>query len=130
MGVLFFVLNASFALIIILFVLWTSISTAVAKNPEIRYQPMQDDRGSFIKSVNDLHNELDALGATARGDGSKGRMGEKDAAPGGWNARQDLRDSDSRLLAVPTSGFSGTTRAESPLSKGHSTSNWQKGVGY
>jgi hypothetical protein len=29
---------------------------------------MQDDRGSFIKSQNNLNTELDALGATARGE--------------------------------------------------------------
>lgn len=40
----------------------------VSKNPDTRYQPMRDDRGSFIKSQTQLNIELDALGATARGD--------------------------------------------------------------
>ncbi len=39
-----------------------------SKNPDMRYQPMRDDRGSFIKSQSQLTTELDALGATARGD--------------------------------------------------------------
>lgn len=39
------------------------------KNPDTRYQPMRDDRGSFIKSQTQLNTELDALGATARGEG-------------------------------------------------------------
>ena len=38
------------------------------RQPDTRYQPMRDDRGSFIKSQNNLNTELDALGATARGD--------------------------------------------------------------
>jgi hypothetical protein len=93
MGVLFFVLNATFALVIILFVLWTSVFAIFSKNPETRYEPMQDDRGSFIKSVNNLHTELDALGVTARGD-SKTRIpiGEKDRIPAGWNTGQEYTD--------------------------------------
>ena len=39
-----------------------------SKNPDTRYQPMRDDRGSFIKSQSQLNTELDALGVTARGD--------------------------------------------------------------
>merc|ERR1711977_582168 len=40
----------------------------ILKNPDSRYQPMSDDRASFIKSQTQLTTELDALGATARGD--------------------------------------------------------------
>ncbi|TLD29424.1 putative duf907 domain protein [Venturia nashicola] len=71
MGVLFFILNVVFALVLLIMVLWASISGILSKNPDIRYQPMRDDRGSFIKSSSNknLHDELDALGATARGDG-------------------------------------------------------------
>lgn len=70
MGVLFFVINAIFALVILLMVIWASIWALVSKNPDTRYQPMRDDRGSFIKSQTNLGTtELDALGATARGDG-------------------------------------------------------------
>ncbi|QDS71899.1 hypothetical protein FKW77_000247 [Venturia effusa] len=73
MGVIFFVVNAVFALIILLMVLWYSIRALVSKNPDTRYQPMRDDRGSFIKSQTNLGTtELDALGATARGDGKAG----------------------------------------------------------
>ncbi|KAF2427379.1 DUF907 domain protein [Tothia fuscella] len=69
MGVLFFIVNAVFALVILLMVLWASIWALISKNPDTRYQPMRDDRGSFIKSQTNLGTtELDALGATARGD--------------------------------------------------------------
>jgi len=50
-------------------VLIASIYAIASKNPEVRYQPMRDDRGSFIKSQAALTTELDALGATARQDG-------------------------------------------------------------
>lgn len=71
MGVVFFIVNAAFALILILLVLIASIYAIVSKNPETRYQPMRDDRGSFIKSQTQLTTELDALGATARGEGKR-----------------------------------------------------------
>lgn len=68
MGVIFFVYNAFFALILLIMVLVSSILAIVSKNPDTRYQPMRDDRGSFIKSQSQLNTELDALGVTARGD--------------------------------------------------------------
>lgn len=73
MGVLFFVINCVFAIVILLMVMWASVWALVSKNPDTRYQPMRDDRGSFIKSQTNLGTtELDALGATARGDGKHG----------------------------------------------------------
>lgn len=68
MGVIFFIYNAVFALILLILVLIASIYAISSKNPDTRYQPMRDDRGSFIKSNSQLTTELDALGATARGD--------------------------------------------------------------
>ncbi|KAJ5138470.1 uncharacterized protein N7515_003318 [Penicillium bovifimosum] len=73
MGVIFFVYNAIFALILLILVLIASIYAIVSKNPDVRYQPMRDDRGSFIKSQTQLTTELDALGATARGDVKSGQ---------------------------------------------------------
>jgi Transient receptor potential (TRP) ion channel len=68
MGVIFFIYNAVFALVLLILVLIASIYAIASKNPDTRYQPMRDDRGSFIKSNPKLTTELDALGATARGD--------------------------------------------------------------
>ena len=77
MGVVFFIINAAFALILLIMVLVSTVYAIVSKNPDTRYQPMRDDRGSFIKSQSQLNTELDALGATARGGmtqtGYKGR---------------------------------------------------------
>jgi len=69
MGVIFFVINSAFALVLLILVLVSSIYAFVSKNPDIRYQPMRDDRGSFTKGLGSLPStELDALGVTARGD--------------------------------------------------------------
>lgn len=72
MGVIFFVYNAAFSLILLIIVLVASIIAVTSKNPDTRYQPMRDDRGSFIKSQSALNTELDALGATARGEDKHG----------------------------------------------------------
>jgi len=67
-GVLFFFLNAIFAAVLLIMLIVSSVFAIIYKNPDARYQPMRDDRGSFIKSQTNLNTELDALGATARGD--------------------------------------------------------------
>lgn len=67
-GVVLFVINAVFALILLILVLISSFYAIFSKNPDTRYQPMRDDRASFTKSQTQLNTELDALGATARGD--------------------------------------------------------------
>ena len=67
-GVVFFVVNAAFALVLLAMVIVSSAFAIFSKNPDTRYQPMRDDRGSFIKSQSNLNTELDALGATARGE--------------------------------------------------------------
>lgn len=69
MGVVFFVYNAVFALVLLVLVLIASIYAIFSKNPDMRYQPMRDDRGSFIKSSTALNTELDALANTARAGG-------------------------------------------------------------
>jgi hypothetical protein len=69
-GVVLFVLNAAFALILLLMVIISTSVTLFRKNPDARYQFMADDRASFMKSQTHLTTttELDALAATARGD--------------------------------------------------------------
>ncbi|KAL3959308.1 hypothetical protein ACCO45_007470 [Purpureocillium lilacinum] len=69
-GVVLFVLNAAFSLILLLMVIISTTVTFFRKNPDARYQIMADDRASFMKSQTQLNTttELDALAATARGD--------------------------------------------------------------
>jgi hypothetical protein len=102
MGVLFFLVNVIFAIVILLMVVWSSFRALTSKNPDTRYQPMRDDRGSFIKSQTNLGTtELDALGATARGE--TGGIGG--AAAGDPNSfygtaeqkRHDIEDEDESI---------------------------------
>lgn len=69
-GVVLFVVNAAFALILLIMVIVSTAVTLFRKNPDARYQFMGDDRASFMKSQTQLNTttELDALAATARGD--------------------------------------------------------------
>jgi len=76
-GVLFVLFNVVFAVVLLILVLIASVYAIASKNPETRYQPMRDDRGSFIKSQSALTTELDALGAIARGDGKEGYNKER-----------------------------------------------------
>ncbi|KAF1982690.1 TRP-domain-containing protein [Aulographum hederae CBS 113979] len=96
MGVIFFVYNAAFALILLLMVLVASGYALFTKNPDTRYQPMRDDRGSFIKSQTNINTELDALGATARGDNKH---------PGAFGKpRSAIDDDDDSSLSSETGG--------------------------
>lgn len=73
MGIVFFVLNAVFALFLLIFTIVTCCMALLYKNPDTRYQPMKDDRVSFLPRFDKKGNsaavdddmELVALGATA-----------------------------------------------------------------
>jgi hypothetical protein len=76
-GVVFFVVNAVFALVLLLVVLTAVVYSIIQSDPEMRYQPVADNRASFIKSQTALTTELDALGAAARGGTGMSNYGEK-----------------------------------------------------
>jgi hypothetical protein len=76
MAIVYFILNAVFALFLLIFTIVTCLLALIYKNPDTRYQPMKDDRVSFLprfdnpKGASDSHvkdddYELMALGATA-----------------------------------------------------------------
>jgi len=69
-GVVLWIANAAFSLILLLMLIVTTSIILFHNNPDTRYPAMKDDRMSFMKSNSQLHasNELDALAATARGD--------------------------------------------------------------
>ncbi|KAK8058386.1 hypothetical protein PG994_008834 [Apiospora phragmitis] len=75
-GILFWILNAAFTLVLLLMIIITTGVLLFKNNPDSRYQFMADDRTSFMKSGTNLntYNELDALGAAARG-GEKPKTG-------------------------------------------------------
>lgn len=51
MAVILFVLNAVFALFLLCFTIVTCALALIHRNPDIRYQPMKDDRVSFIPKI-------------------------------------------------------------------------------
>jgi hypothetical protein len=71
-GLVLFVANAAFSLILLLMIIVSSVLVFWRKNPDARYKFMADDRASLMKSRSstqlDTMNQLDALGAAARGD--------------------------------------------------------------
>ena len=78
MSIVYFLYNAIFAFVLLVIILVTSAMAIFSKNPDTRYHPMRDDRGSFIKSQSNLTTELDALGVTARGDPTRMKMRDLD----------------------------------------------------
>ncbi|VVT58524.1 uncharacterized protein SAPINGB_P006252 [Magnusiomyces paraingens] len=69
MAVIFFVLNAAFSLVLVVLIIVSCMWAIFSRNPENRYEPMRDDRESFIPDPEGEKKpvtELDALGATAR----------------------------------------------------------------
>lgn len=146
MGVIFFILNAAFALILLIMVLVATMFAIFSKNPDVRYQPMRDDRGSFIKSQSQLTTELDALGATARGEGKAPFKREFDADS--YEGSMDDRTYNGgsyHSVANPYSGNSkrSTNTYESSPYRAQSmnssmshqpparvASPWQRGAGY
>lgn len=107
MGVIFFVLNVIFAFVLLCLVLWASIAALISKNPDTRYQPMRDDRGSFIKSQTQLNTELDALGATARGEPKPGQ--------GPYKTRSALDDDEDSFSSAEHAHPKGTEPPRSPV---------------
>ncbi|KAL2162576.1 hypothetical protein VTH06DRAFT_7490 [Thermothelomyces fergusii] len=101
-GVVLWIVNAAFVLILLLMLIVTTGIIIFHNNPDTRYQFMNDDRTSFMKSQTHLTtaSELDALGATARGDGKLLK-------------RADLEDDES---VVSGSGQVAPPRAGSPHS--------------
>lgn len=120
MGVIFFIFNAVFALVLLLMVLIASIYAIASKNPDTRYQPMRDDRGSFIKSQTQLNvgAELDALGATARGD-KNGSRTWGGSGIGSQKMRSTIDDDDSSFESEVPSGMQQTHNNNLYAPNGH-----------
>ncbi|KAI5805844.1 hypothetical protein EDC01DRAFT_715672 [Geopyxis carbonaria] len=106
MGVIFFIMNAAFALVLLILVLVSSVYALISKNPDVRYQPMRDDRGSFIKSNSQMmgSTELDALGATARGDMKPGyKTRDLDDDTESFSGASVNRQNDASQIPLPPS---------------------------
>lgn len=116
MGVIFFIMNAAFSLVLLILVLIATIYAFARKNPDTRYQPMTDDRASFIKSQTQLTTELDALGATARGDkaGYKHNL-DLDEESDSWSGSDFIRN-PANMALPPSTANSGYSRDHPPHS--------------
>lgn len=144
MGIIFFVLNAAFALILLIMVLIATMYAIFSKNPDVRYQPMRDDRGSFTKSQSQLNTELDALGATARGDNKSPFKREIDGDSYDSGSMEERQHNGYNELSSPygktsqrsTATYQGSSyRAQSLTSSVNQpparvASPWQRGAGY
>ncbi|KAK6583056.1 hypothetical protein PZA11_004132 [Diplocarpon coronariae] len=114
-GVVFFVLNAAFSLVLLILVLIATIYAFVRKDPDRRYQPMNDDRASFIKSQTMLTTELDALGATARGDGKQKQQLDLDDDNDSWSS-DSMRNATNQSLAPSAANSNAGAYREPPHS--------------
>ena len=142
MGVIFFILNAAFALILLLMVLVASGFAIFSKNPDVRYQPMRDDRGSFIKSQSNLTTELDALGATARGenkapfkprelDTDSYSSGSFDGTQGHGYSHPYSKENTSYDSSPFNQDRTGSLRSDASRQRSqNNASPWQRGAGY
>lgn len=128
MGVVFVFINLVFTAVLLFMVIFSSSYAIFVKNPDTRYQPMRDDRGSFVKSQTQLNvnTELDALGATARGD----------MVQTSYKARDLDDDEDSYSSGSgrhqheqPVPGGI-PLRPSTPQSHRSGTQPWQRGAGY
>lgn len=71
MGIVFFILNAVFSLILLLYTLISCTIVLISRNPDNRYRPAADDRAAFIrdpKSNTGDAAEFTALGVAAQAD--------------------------------------------------------------
>lgn len=112
-GVVLWLANAVFALVLLLMLIVTTVIVLIRKNPDARYQFMADDRASFMKSQTQLNTttELDALAATARGD----KAGYK----AGFDMDEDAESisSDSLKRRTDPSNMQVPQQMNSPLSQ-------------
>lgn len=67
-GVVYFILNAVFALILLIFTIVSCTLALLHKNPDVHYETVKDDRNAFMNFENQNNGnqdmELSALGAT------------------------------------------------------------------
>lgn len=71
MGIIFFLLNAIFSLVLLVYTLITCTIVLMTRNPDSRYKPAADDRASFIRDQKEIPpeaSELTALGAAVQAD--------------------------------------------------------------
>ncbi|KAG6296471.1 hypothetical protein E4U46_002282 [Claviceps purpurea] len=116
-GVVLFVLNAAFSLILLLMVIVSTTVTFFRKNPDARYLYMADDRASFMKSQTHLTTttELDALAATARGDKAGYKLEDDDESLSSEDLRHRAANGQNASATVSQQSFQGQNAPRSPV---------------
>jgi len=119
--VVFVLYNLVFAVVLLIMVIFAAVWAIFVKNPDTRYQPMRDDRGSFIKSQTNLNTELDALGATARGNNMTMRRDLDDDEDGGSfsTSQNSLQKQQVSATNVPLPNSSPASRTQTMTSGGY-----------
>ncbi|CZR61622.1 related to Calcium_related spray protein [Phialocephala subalpina] len=128
-GVIFFIMNVVFALVLLLVVLFAVALSFIRKDPETHYQPVADNRASFIKSQTALSTELASLGVTARGED------HLDKEYGNFNnpdmTRHHQNNSYSNANHRDSSSIPGTPQSPAYMSPAHQAiENEKLGHGY
>ncbi|KAI1322311.1 TRP-domain-containing protein [Xylariaceae sp. FL0255] len=102
-GVVLWILNAVTTTVLLFMLIISTVLVFFRENPDGRYKFMADDRASFMKSQSQITatGELDALGATARGE-----------KHGGYGSGVDLED-DAESFQKPGSVFRPQSRPQS-----------------
>jgi hypothetical protein len=125
-GVVLFVVNAAFSLVLLILIIVTTTVIFFRKNPDARYQFMADDRASFMKSQTQLNTttELDALAATARGDkaGYKSHL-DLDDDNESITSESIRRRMDPANVALPPSTTQSAAQSQHSLHHGHHPPN-------
>lgn len=68
LGVIFFILNALFTLVLLIYLLVGMVYAIFLKKPDTKYKPLRDDRDSFRWSRTGTTTELSSLEKIARGE--------------------------------------------------------------
>lgn len=128
MGVIFFILNAAFSLILLLYTLITCTMALLSKNPDSRYKPASDDRHSFIRDQKQQPAdaaELTALGVAMRADHDESYVPEtrgfddEEIGPAGWS---EAPSEDAYSAYDNKNPFSETVGKDRTLSREQSSS--------
>ncbi|KAJ8111647.1 hypothetical protein OPT61_g5812 [Boeremia exigua] len=140
MGVIFFVFNAAFSLILLLMLLVSSGFAVFTKNPDTRYQPMRDDRGkgaqgsrSRIDDDDDYSSEEQRQLAAKEGGFTEHYATAPPRSPASTTHAQNAPPSfydRSNASPAPSYGREGSLRNDVQQRAANNTSPWQRGAGY
>lgn len=119
MGLLFFLVNAAFATILLILIISSCCYALFAKNPDVRYQRMKDERNSYLKSkINlDSNTELEHISSNSSHGRRKEMFSEADVTDD-YNKNLDSHGYPSSTSLIPPSTLNPATPG-SPATSEH-----------